>query len=92
MAERKSMTSSPLRDCHRSVFKVARSLSKSPHADEILVLGIDVGELHVEEQQDLHRANDTREAEREAEVDDSQVCVRLCECEGTWSLHFRSCC
>lgn len=70
----------------------SKSRGKSPQANEILVLGIDVGELHVEEQQDLHRANDTREAEREAEVDDSQVCVWLCECEGTWSLHFRSCC
>lgn len=34
----------------------------SPQANEILMFGIDVGELHVEEQQDLHRANNTREA------------------------------
>lgn len=76
------MTSSPRCDCHRADFKVSRSFGKTPHANEILMFGIDVGKLHIQEHQDLQRANSTNEAEPEAEVDDSRLCMRLRECHG----------
>lgn len=50
------MTSSPLRHCQGTAFRVSRSLRRSPHANEILMLGIDVGKLHVQEHQDLQRS------------------------------------
>lgn len=37
------------------------------------MLGIDVGQLHVEEHQDLQRANWTSEAKPDADVDDLQL-------------------
>lgn len=69
----KSMTSSPLRDFRHDVFKASRGLRKSPHANKVLMLGIDVGQLHVKEHQDLQRANSTSEAEPDANVDDLQL-------------------
>lgn len=52
-------------------FKSLKWRGKSPHANKVLVLGIDVGQLHVQEHQDLRRANSTSEAE--PKVDNVQL-------------------